>query len=674
MKGFFYPKLAAGSIKRNSRLYLPYLLTSSLMSSMFYIIMSLNDAPVLKNGGGARTLSYILPFGGWVIFVFSAIFLFYTNSFLIRRRNREFGLYNVLGMGKKNIRQVVFWETLILAAASIVIGLAVGISLSKLFELILVKLIGETADYTFSVSPSSVLWTFVSFFAIYFVLFIKNVITVSRCKAVDLMKSENFGEKPPKGNIIIGLTGLLLLSCAYYIAATIEDPLDALNLFFIAVVMVIVATYLILISGSVLVCRTLQKNKKFYYKPNHFVSLSSMVFRMKRNGAGLASICILLTMVLVMISSSSCMYFGAEGAIKNEFPYDISTNISVEIDRNSDIKAEEKAIFDYVDKKVNEYDAQKSDEKKYRKLDFFANLTNDGKILKMTKEGYETEYINSIFINFIPLSDYNTIKESNEILSDGEMLLLVGEGENVFDKATMNGLSLTAKKTLTYSKTDKILTESGGVFFVVNDSDFEKAIFEATGLVGNFMNVFYSMYDSFNVDISDEKQIELENSISSDIWNVLDKDRGLSYSIYGQASAREDFFSIYGGILFLCIMLSVVFLVAAVLIIYYKQLSEGYEDQKRFDIMQKVGMTKDDIKKSVNSQMLAVFLIPIALALLHLAFAFPMVKQMLMLFAADDAMLLLKTAVVSAVSFTILYTIVCKLTSNAYYNIVSDAK
>jgi putative ABC transport system permease protein len=316
----FYPRLAWEGIRKNKRMYFPYILTGSVMVMMFYILSFLEDSPALTQMNGGTVLVTILPLGCIVIAVFSLLFLFYTNSFLIKQRYREFGLYNILGMDKRNISRLMVWETAFTAILALIIGLVAGIALSKGAELILLNLLGMDISYTLGISILSVRNTAVIFAAIYMVLLVNSLIQIRRSKPLELLHSSKVGEKVPKFTWLFAAVGILLLGCAYYIAVSIEEPITALSYFFIAVIMVIAGTYLLFISGSVTFCRLLQKNKRYYYKPNHFVSVSSMVYRMKRNGAGLASICILLTMVLVMLSSTTTLYFGEEDAIKNRYP------------------------------------------------------------------------------------------------------------------------------------------------------------------------------------------------------------------------------------------------------------------------------------------------------------------------------------------------------------------
>ena len=328
MKTALYPRLAWDGLRKNKRLFLPYLLTCICMVMMFYILSFLGtEETCALMPKGSNSTRIILNLGSLVIFVFSAIFLYYTNSFLVRRREHEFGLYNVLGMGKRNLARIVTWESLITAALSLGIGLALGILLSKLAELGLMHFTDGEINYRLRIDGTCVTRTLGLYAVIFAVIWLSTVVRVGRSSAVRLLRSESVGEKPPKANWALGLAGVVILGAAYYLAVSITNPLDAMVWFFVAVILVIIATYLLMIAGSVLLCRILQKNKKYYYQPSHFVSVSSMAYRMKRNGAGLASVCIIATMILVMISSSSCLYYGAEDAIAMRYPREINVDL-----------------------------------------------------------------------------------------------------------------------------------------------------------------------------------------------------------------------------------------------------------------------------------------------------------------------------------------------------------
>ena len=673
MKALFYPRLAWTGIKNNRRLYLPYILTCVGMVAMFYIMLSLSIGDFLEKMRGGGTLASVLSLGSLVIAFFAALFLFYTNSFLIRRRKKEFGLYNILGMGKRNIARVLLSETFILAAIALVCGLIIGIALSKLAELGLAFFVETDAGYDFTVDPTAMYYTVILFAGIFLLLFIKSISQVGLSNPTELIRSESVGEKPPKANWLFGILGVAVLAAAYYISVSIKEPLQALGWFFVAVIMVIAATYLIFIAGSVLLCRILQKNKGYYYKPNHFVSVSSMVYRMKRNGAGLASICILITMVLVMISSSSCLYFGKEDVLREQYPYNFMISCDYEKYDQADIDRTKAAIDEYLDRFGG------ITRSVYGRCASLAGGFKDGRLeVDSSLANIDTYAVDSVCnFNVVSLDDYNRNTGNNISLADDEALLFT-------KKIDIN----TDTVQIADGKKYKVVRVDGGYDFGHDTntlavgsvclvvSDFDSAVNELSKL--NKLDdssktvTIVTLEWRYQIDPAADYDTQLE--IENGIYDCITANHSGGYGVSGYADARNDFYSTFGGLFFLGIMLSIVFIFAAVLIIYYKQISEGYEDQSRFEIMQKVGMTKHDIRRSINSQMLTVFFLPLIFAILHLGFAFPMVYKLLMLFGLDNLRLLVITAGVSALIFALFYVIVYRLTSNAYYSIVSGAK
>lgn len=667
MKALFYPRLAWTGIKNNRRLYLPYILTCIGMVAMFYIMLSLSTGVFLDKMRGGTTLGSVLGLGAGVIGFFAVLFLFYTNSFLIRRRKKEFGLYNILGMGKRNIARVLFSETLILAAVSLVFGLILGAALSKLAELGLAYFVESDAGYDFTVYPTAMGYTVLLFVCIFLLLFFKSVGQVGLSNPVELLHSESVGEKPPKANWVFGVLGIVILAAAYYISVTIEQPVAALGWFFVAVLMVIAATYLLFIAGSVLLCRILQKNKRYYYKPNHFVSVSSMAYRMKRNGAGLASVCILITMVLVMIASTSCLYFGKNDVLRSQYPHDF--NFTVDFDTLDEVTQEN------IDKTKAGIDAfmDKNGGISFGicgKSDRVTGELSDG-VFYMGDDVYDPEH--STFLYIIDLADYNRNTGSSYRLNDGEALVFASSRTYDHDTIRIEGgreyKVVKSEGTIDFIRDTNMLGFSA-VYIVVPDFySSAEDLLQATEKQGVSQPWLQWRYQ-FDSSADYLTQLEIEEGI----WDVIAQAHSGGYGLSSLAGARDDFYGSFGGLFFLGIMLSIVFIIAAVLIIYYKQVSEGYEDQSRFEIMQKVGMTKKDIRKSINSQMLTVFFLPLLFAIVHLGFAFPMINKLLLLFGLDNLGLLLLTAAISALVFALFYIIVYRVTSNAYYSIVSGAK
>ena len=540
-----YTRLAWDGIRKNKRLYLPYLLTCVGMVTLYYMMSELCGSPLLDSMRGGASSRLVLGLGTWVIAIFSALFLFYTNSFLVRRRQREFGLYHVLGLGKRHIALLCAIETLLTAAIALATGLVIGIGLSFAVELGLRASIRAEVDFAFRVSGAVVAKTVLVYLAIFLLILLSTLVKVGRGTAVSLLRSESCGEKPPRANVLVAVLGAVLLVVAYGMAVSIQEPLQAMLLFFVAVILVILGTYLLFIAGSVALCRALQKNKSYYYQSRHFVSVSSMTYRMKRNGAGLASICILATMVLVMLSSSACLYFGAEDSLNVTYPHEFSLTVWA---RDAEALPKLEAVLD------------------------------------AAGAPYGVE-----------------IWRQGEVEQNGEEVIWSGQ---------------------------------------------------------------------FDTGLSREQQLALGGAIGEAL-NDPDTTQGVSRSF--RAEAADEFYGTYGSLFFIGVVLSVLFICAAVLIIYYKQLCEGYEDQPRFAIMQKVGMTAPDIRRSVNSQLLTVFFLPLAGAALHMAFAFPMIRRVLLVFSLNNTALFVATALISLAVLSVVYTLVYRATSNAYYRIVKGS-
>lgn len=676
----FYPTLAVQSIRKNKRLYLPYLLTCAGMVMMFYIIHYLAAMPLLMTMAGGRTTGQMLGMGTWIVALFAVIFLFYTNSFLMRRRQKEFGLYNILGMGKGNLSLLLLWENVFLFIASLGAGLLGGIALSKLAELGLMRVIRGEITYDFTINPQAIAGTVILFAVIFLLIFLKGLIQLWRLSTVSLLKSENTGEKPPRANYLLGFGGIVLLAAAYYMAVSIQSPLSALTFFFIAVGMVVVATFLVFVSGSVMLCRLLQKNKGYYYKKNHFVSVSSMAYRMRRNGAGLASICILSTMVLVMLLGSGSLYFGAEDSLHARFPRDITTSVRF-LNSQADGEAEE-ALVREIGTVVRSFGIQPENEDYY----LYATATGilrDGTLV-LDKEKVDSISANSFDdlcqIYVVPLDDYNRCMGAEETLEEDQVLLHCIR--RTYDGPTItmeNGVSWQVKKHTgdIMASGDAAMRVIPSVYMVV--SDLERAMDALNGELAH-IGVEYISHPiftyGFDTELPAQEEIALCDALRlhlRELENAPDAGFTTKYTECREEE-RQDFYGTFGGIFFLGILLSLVFLLATVLIIYYKQVTEGYEDEGRFEIMQKVGMSRQDIRKSVNSQMLTVFALPLITAVLHLGFAFPMVQKLLMLFNLRNVSLMRTVMAVTVLLFGLLYALIYKLTANAYFSIVSGGR
>ena len=675
MKAGLYPKIAADGIRKNGRLYIPYFITCILMVALFYIMHMLGFSGMLSNFEGASTASDMLKLGTIIMAVFGTIFLFYTQSTLVKGRLKEFGLYSVLGMNRRNLGRIIFFETLISWLIAMTGGLIAGIGLSKLAELGFMRLIAVEVSYKFTLSVPSLVTTVIVYSVIFFLIYLNAVRRVRFASTINLIRSDKEGEKPPKANWVVGILGFVILASGYYIAIKIKQPLSALIWFFIAVILTIIGTYLVLIAGSVLLCRILQKNKKYYYKTTHFVSVSSMAYRMKRNGASLASICILITMILVMISSTSALYINREETLMNHYPRHINAYAS-KYGYDKDYGEIAEKLKSSIVEKTREYGATAKNETyffNYCLSGYFENSCLDLDINPM--ENFATiDYDKVAQVYFFDVDTYNRLTGENESLSEGKVIAVIDGKVDVNDELKIGKETFDVIKKTDNSKAKLRNAVSTNVvstiYVIVDDVDKAASLYkDYKDPTGSPMLSWYWVYD-FDIDLDEEHQTELGNKLNKLMHDELTSKRFVNYCD-SRVYQRNDFIKTFGGLFFLGILLSIIFLVSCVLIIYYKQISEGFEDQSRFGIMQKVGMTKENIKKSINSQMLTVFLIPIIFACMHLAAVLPIIHKLLQLFGHNNMPLLLSCAGVCVLICGIFYAVIYKLTSNAYYKIVS---
>ncbi|MBR2738413.1 MAG: ABC transporter permease [Lachnospiraceae bacterium] len=676
MKLAFYPRLAFGGMRKNGRLYLPYIGACILMAAVFYIMHFLGFSHMLEGFTGAGTARDMLRLGTVVMAIFGTIFLFYTQSALIKGRLREFGLYSVLGMNRRNLGILIFFETAITWLIAVAGGLAAGIGFSKLAEFAFRKMVGAGAGYRFTVHLPSVYATVVVYGVIFLLIFLNAVRQVGFSRAIQLVNAEKAGEKPPKSNWFVGILGLVILLAGYIVALRISQPVSALLVFFGAVVLIIIGTYLVLIAGSVLLCRILQKNKSYYYRPDHFVSVSSMTYRMKRNGAGLASICILLTMILVMVSSSSALYFNCDGTLRNTYPGQLNCSA---MNYGYDAEYDEIAARMQADllERTEEFGAE-ADHVISVSGCSLAGYFEDGRLrtdMDPMSDITAIDYDKVAQVYFYDADTYNRLTGSREVLSAGEALVGVQGRLDFGDELGIGGETFRVAGRFDPRAGDFRYAAGSSVvstlFVVVDDLDTVGALFNGYTDARGRQMLTWEWHCYFDTDLDEAGQNELSDDLHGRMGDELYPRDFFGVRCVSRAYERTEYLAMFGGLFYLGILLSVVFLVSCVLIIYYKQISEGFEDRARFGIMQKIGMTGGDIRKSVNSQMLTVFLIPIVFACVHLAVVLPFINKILMLFGHNDLPRLLISAGVCALICGIFYAAIYKLTSNAYYRIVA---
>lgn len=576
-------------------------------------------------------------------------------------------------MGKRNLTRILIWETVMISIFSILAGLVCGILFSKAAELVMANILDTKTGFVFEISGEAIRLT-VQWFIVIFVLILLNALRqIHLAKPIELIRSESAGEKPPKANWGIALLGVLLLGGAYYLAVTIQNPVEAMLWFFVAVTMVILATYLLFISGSVVLCRILQKNKRYYYKTNHFISVSSMVYRMKRNGAGLASICILSTMVLVMISSTSCLYIGREDTLRQRYPRDMVIDAILSDDVDA-FYAER--IHQAADEVLESYQEVPENVLRYKYLSVGAYLDENQLIFSRPMvDNVNYSDLNQCFI--VSLEDYNRIMGTSEVLESDEVLLHKTKSDKGYDSDTIsfeNGGTYRVRKAEAGFVANGVDAANilSSLFIIMPDMEAVEDVYRIQAKIYGDKKSNIRDYYAFDLNCDEEIQMEMQNALyrKFDELKVEDGTRPVIF-VESAAAERNNFYALYGGFFFLGILLGIVFICGAVLIMYYKQIIEGYEDQSRFEILQKVGMTKKEIRKSINSQILTVFFVPLLIAGLHMAFAFPLIEKLVLLFGVTNTHLLILVTVGSFLIFAVFYILVYLATSRVYYGIVS---
>lgn len=677
-KPLLYPKLAWQGIRKNAETYLPYLLMGILMVGVSYIMNYLTRPALMGALSMGGTTLMVLQMGKIVISVFSVIFLYYCNSFLIRRRMKEFGLYNILGMGKGNIARVMLWETLLTALLVFAGGLLLGLSLSRLVEMALINLLH--ADYTVPMElfyPDGVTWVLLLFGGIYVLILLANLLRMRLSNPVALLKSENTGEKPPKANWFFGLIGLLILLSAYYVAAVSQSPLEALIFFFIAVLMVIVATYLLLVSGSVTLCRMLRRNKRYYYQTRHFISVSAMAYRMKRNGAGMATICILCTMVLVILTSTVCLYGGTDSMVDAICPQDIDLTIGLEARDGEENWKRLDAMQQMALDVTEEMGLTPENITSQRALVATGKVQNGDYGIITDADSLKA---NVLELTVYPLSVYEQATGETVTLADRELLYASFKTNETFSSMSFYGSApyrmIHAEKELPKRLLSADYRSAWGCL-VVFTNDAEAFRSEITALVGEksgeaMMMDRLALHFDLASEADTDTQEKLVKTLRSEAMKLTGKDfYGMSsLSVDTRSLCRRDYLSLFGGLFFLGMVLGPLFSIAAVLIMYYKQICEGYEDAERFAVMRKVGLTDAEIRRSVNSQVLTVFFAPLLMAGLHMMFAMPMIRLILGAFGLHNDSLFYGIGIGCYVVFAVIYALMYLLTSRRYYRIV----
>lgn len=663
MNRSIYTRLAFTNLKNNRKTYVPYILTAILTVMMYYII----DALSRNDSVGWQDVKLVLSYATAVVMVFSVIFLFYTNSFLIKRRKKEVGMYNILGMGKAHIAKMLFVETLVTASLSIGAGIVGGILFSKLMWLTLLKILHYDVNMDFKISGVSIVRTLILFVIIFGLTLLYNLWQIRLANPAALLRGGNEGEREPKTKWILAAAGVILVGYGYYVALTTESPLKAIQLFFVAVICVVLGTYALFAAGSIALLKMLKKKKGFYYKSRNFTAVSGMIYRMKQNAAGLANICILSTMVLVMISTTICMYIGMDDILKTRYPREFEVTAY-----NPDARQEE-ILKSIIEEEVSRAGVSEKDRVEYHYGGVAAVKEKNAFRIAVDEDVYSGNE-NIYELEMIPLDDYNTLEKRNVSLDEGEVLLYntdIDAGKTG-DTVEIAGDSYKVAEELdTFSLEKKNSSRIvGGYYIIMKDEE----------QIQKYLNLAYERLSGENPQLDEikvqykicfdlkgarEDRMKAAEAIKSRIKSEVPE----SYSD-GREIEQEEFYSVYGGLFFIGLYLGFMFLMATVLIIYYKQISEGYDDRERYQIMQKVGMSKKEVRQSIRSQVLMVFFLPLLAAVVHIAVAFKVITKLLAVLNMVNVPLFLVCTVVTVAVFAAFYAAVFGATAREYYRIV----
>lgn len=669
--GKLYFKLAKTNLSNNKPFYIPYIISSIITVAMLYMMSFLSDNKGLNKIMGADSLATIFRLGVGIIVIFSYIFLFYTNSFIIKRRKKEIGVYNILGMEKRHLSKVLFVETIYSAIISLVCGIIVGIAFSKFILMVLYGIIGIHKTVEFFVNIHGIILCVVSFGILFLLTFLYNFMQIKLANPIELLRGTNVGEREPKTKIFMTIVGVVCLAIAYYIAITTENPLNVLTLFFVAVLLVIIGTFALFTAGSIALLKLLRNNKKFYYNKRHFMAVSGMLYRMKQNAAGLASICILSTMVLVVISTTVSMYVGIQDELMARYPNDVCVTVDYNsvIDKSSEI---EKAIFDEIDS------AEVKNKKAFSYLSVFVGQKGDN----FTTDKEHLSYQNSYLFYILSKDDFikrdNSFKDKIGNISKGEAVVVLNKK---YDKKDIKifGKNYKVNKSFEHMEDNDLymISTLNGLGYIIldNDESVQELYDMQEKMLGKGAN-YYTNKIRFDFKSGNKKQKaaaykKIDNAVKKYFKeNKNDKKEISSYWVESRQENEQNFYLLYGGLFFLGIFLGTMFLIVTVMIIFYKQITEGYDDRERYQILEKVGMSSREVKDTIKSQIRIVFVLPIFAAAVHVTAAFPMVNRILKMLNLNNEKLFAGCLAATIIVFAVIYYLIFKVTSRAYYKIV----
>ena len=665
-----FSRLAKQNIRNNKSTYIPYMITCIFCIAMIYMMEFLRDCPTLDQAvRQADEVRMIVFTGEIVVEIFCIIFLIYSNSFLMKRRQKEIGLYNILGLERNHIGIVMFLETIITSIGSLAGGIATGIIGSKLALLLLLKLLHIPSVLGFYISVKGIFTCLFMFGIIFLMILFLNLAKIHLSRPVELLRGNNTGEKEPAAKWLMALIGFICLGAGYYLAVMTESPIKAITIFLLAVILVMAGTYLLFTAGSIVILKFLRRRKSFYYRTGNFISISGMLYRMKQNAIGLASICILSTGVLLMISMTVSIYFGMNDIMLNRYPYDVDmsvTSISEE-ECQTAIEAFEKTIAD------NKVPVEKSVEEIY--LDIVCSKNGDQILIKPTNTIRNSDSV--LVLSLLDQAEYERLTGISANLNDGEIFAWYPSAVQK-DSVTVDEKEFTVKKWM--DKNPLTCGEdavSDNAVLVVTDEDFKKFDEMRTEMYKGVSSApageDLTLHLGLDITGSETDKIDFGTPVMETVKD-LKKSGGLSENAWIISGIRQQEYESYyadnGSLLFIGIFLGSLFLMGTAMIIYYKQISEGYEDQKRFEIMQKVGLSRREVRSSVRRQILMVFFLPLLMAMLHITMAFPMIRRLLLLFGMTNTKLFIGCTAGTVLIFAVVYGLIYLITARSYYHIV----
>lgn len=676
-EGFlFYPRLAFSNMKKNAGIYLPYLLAGMLLSGLYYIVLAVGEMAAGSGMSGGGEMAALLSMCAGLCVIIMLMILFYINSFVMKRRKRELGLYCILGMEKRHLCRLLFWEVAGSALLCIAGGIAFGALFSELMFLVLLKLIRIPARLVFTVPLSAVKSTLLVFGTGYFLTLVYDWFTIWRTNPIDLLKSRQEGEKEPKSKWLTALVGVITLSCGYYLALSVKNASDGFTVFFPAAALVIVGTFCLFQAGSIVLLKFLRKRKNFYYKPENFISVSGMLYRMKQNAAGLATIAVLSTALLVVLSSSVTLYSGEEAKVGRMFPREYRLSMEPAALNDPDIpepiRAQEDsysdAVKDYLDKLADECEVSLLNVYEIHDLWWMAdkdgNSFGDSVLAGTAGTGFSLEKM--VVLTILPLEDYNAMTGQEQTLEADEVIYVSPEHKKQ-EAVLLKDREFRVKQQLEQLKEmplDELNQEMFGNYIIVVPDRL--TLVQLCDLGTNFESLnWYYLFDL------EGEEAAKENFCKRMSWNFPLAE---SYDFDTKSEQRDGFYVLYGSILFIGLLFVSLFLMATVLIIYYKQVTEGYDDRERFEIMEKVGMRDTEILKAIRKQVLIVFFLPLGTAILHICVAAKVLRMFLMLLGLSNTQVFWNGMIACCIVFALVYLMVYRLTSRTYYKIVRSAR